>query len=106
MGRQVPLHYHRGVTCPVVNLRRWSVSAASDKKGRVFRSVGRWGNVNGDGLDGRAVSRVVKEYVAAIGLDPADFGRRRRGVPVDDVGYRSPARLIHYQALARDDPAK
>jgi hypothetical protein len=72
-GRQVPLHYHQGDTCPVVSLRRWSVAAASDKKGPVFRSVDRWGNVNGAGLDGRAVARIVKAYAVAVGLDPAAY---------------------------------
>jgi len=45
------------------------VRGQRQKKRQVFRSVDRWGNVNG--LDGRAVSRIVKQYTAAVGLDPA-----------------------------------
>jgi len=70
-GRQVPLHYHQGDVCPVVNLRHWTTTTDAD--GPVFRAVNRWGNVGNGGLDGGAVSRIVKQYVAAIGLDPADY---------------------------------
>jgi len=107
-GRQLPLHYHAGDVCPVVSLRRWT---AGIDGGPVFRAMNRWGNVGDDGLDGRAVSRIVKQYAAAIGLDPATYSGHslragfvsecdRRGITSSAVrvvtGHQSDAMLNVY----------
>jgi integrase len=61
------------ITCPVRALRAW-LDAANLKTGAVFRPIGRWGRVSRDRLSDKAVARVVKKYVEAIGFDPALFG--------------------------------
>lgn len=70
-GREVPLHYHDGPVCPVVSLRSWR-RLYGDDGGPVFAAVDRGGNIAGP-LTGRAVSRIVKRYAAAIGFDPAAY---------------------------------
>ena len=65
-----PLHYHAGPVDPVVTLRQWRQVAPGATT--VFLAVNRWGHL-GDALDGRAVSRIVKQYAVAVGLDPGDY---------------------------------
>ena len=115
-GREVPLHYHDGPVCPVVSLRAWRrlyvehVLDAVAVVGPVFAAVDRWGNIAGQ-LTGRAVSRIVKQYAAAIGFDPADYSGHslragfvsecdRRGIGTSAVrlvtGHQSDAMLSVY----------
>jgi len=108
-GREVPLHYHDGPVCPVVSLRSWR-RFYGDAGGPVFAAVDRWGNIGGP-LTGRAVSRVVKQYAAAIGFDPAGYSGHslragfvsecdRRGIVTSAVrlvtGHQSDAMLSVY----------
>jgi site-specific recombinase XerD len=61
------------ITCPVRALRAW-LEAADLKTGPVFRPVGRWGRVSTKRLSAKAVARLVKKYVEAIGFDARSYG--------------------------------
>ena len=71
-GRKLGLPFGRTRHCPILALERWLVVAAIDE-GPVFRPVDRHGNVAAERLSGEAVSMVIKERVAAAGMDPAGF---------------------------------
>ncbi len=43
-------------------------------EGPVFRGVGKWGHVQSNRLDDRAVARTTKKYAQLIDLDPSKFG--------------------------------
>jgi integrase len=58
--------------CPVVALDHW-LSASGIDDGPVFRPVDRHGRVAPERLSGEAVSLVVKERVAAAGIDASGF---------------------------------
>ena len=71
-GRKVAIPYARGATCPVLSLKAWlSISAISD--GPIFRPVTRHGRVLPAALSTQAVAEIVKQRVAAIGLDPTKY---------------------------------
>jgi integrase len=76
-GRLVPLHYHAVPVCPVRALRAWRTIATMPDGGAdgelILRRVDRWGHVHSDGLAGQAVSLIVKEAAARVGLDPAGY---------------------------------
>ena len=58
--------------CPVLALHNW-IAISGIKAGSVFRPVDRHGRVASERLSGEAVSLVVKERVAAAGIDPNGF---------------------------------
>lgn len=66
--------------CPVRAVRAW-LNLAGIESGPVFRRVDRWGNVKGGRLSGEAVSTIVKETAARVGLDETDYSAHslRRG---------------------------
>ena len=73
-GRLVGIPYgSTPATCPVRAVRRW-IDQAGLEEGPVFRSVDRHGRMSTARLSGKAVGLVVKRAVAAIGLDPDEFG--------------------------------
>ena len=59
--------------CPARAVAAW-VEAAGLTTGPLFRPVDRHGNVSSERLADYTVVRVVKRLVAAIGLDPDDYG--------------------------------
>lgn len=72
-GRRVGIPFGSSpATCPVRSLRAW-IDTAAVTEGPVFRPVGRWGHVGAGRLDDRAVARMVKRNVKAIGLEPARY---------------------------------
>jgi integrase len=71
-GRKIGVPFGRTRHCPVLALDRWLVVSASDE-GPVFRPVDRHGNVAVKRLSGETVSLVVKERVAAAGMDPTGY---------------------------------
>ena len=71
-GRKVGIPFGRTRHCPVLALDRWLAAAGIDA-GPVFRPVDRHGRVASERLSGEAVSLVVKERVAAAGIDPIGF---------------------------------
>lgn len=54
-------------------LRSW-LEAASIESGPLFRMVDRWGNVRSGALSGQSVYEIVRERMASIGEDPAEYG--------------------------------
>jgi len=60
-------------TCPVRAVRSW-LRESGVEHGPLFRSVDRHGRMSDARLSGKAVGLVVKRGVAAIGLDPDEFG--------------------------------
>jgi len=71
-GRKVGLPFGRTRHCPILALDRWLTVAGIDE-GPIFRPVDRHGHVAAERLCGEAVSLVVKERVAAAGIDPTCF---------------------------------
>lgn len=71
-GRKIGVPYARGRHCPVTALDAW-LSNAGITGGSVFRPVDRHGRIATGRLSGEAVSVIVKERLAAIGIDPADY---------------------------------
>src|SRR5262249_49917931 len=71
-GDKIAIPYSHSRSCPVDGLAAWlQVSGVSD--GAIFRPIDRHGRVRDIGLWGEAVSIVVRERVAAAGLDPAVY---------------------------------
>lgn len=69
-GRRVGIPHGRTRWCPVAALDDWLTLLAAEG-GPVFRRIDRHGRNLKGRLSGEAVSLVVKERVAAIGLEPA-----------------------------------
>jgi len=71
-GRKVGVPYGRTRHCPVLALERW-LAVSGIEAGQMFRPVDRHGRIASERLSGEAVSLVVKERVAAAGIDPSGF---------------------------------
>ena len=72
VGRKIGIPHGRTRWCPVTALNDW-LERAGIEDGPVFRPVDRHGRVQGQRLSGEAVSLVIKERVAAVGLEPNEF---------------------------------
>ena len=59
--------------CPVLALRAYLV-AARIEKGPVFRACNRWGTLRAHRLTSQSVAQILKKRLAAIGLDPTEYG--------------------------------
>jgi integrase len=71
-GRKVGIPHGRTRHCPVAALEGWMVQA-SLSQGPVFRPLNRHGQIIKARLSGEAVSLIIKERVAAAGIDPARY---------------------------------
>lgn len=71
-GRKIGIPLGRTRWCPVAAIRCW-LDIAGITEGPMFRPVDRHGNVGAGRLSGEAVSIVVRERVAAAGIDPAGY---------------------------------
>lgn len=71
-GRRIGIPFARGAHCPVLALEAWLKLAGIDE-GPLFRPVTRHGEVKGTRLSTEAVSRTVKQYAGAIGIDPTHY---------------------------------
>jgi integrase len=71
-GDKIAIPYGRSRRCPVLALDAW-LTASGITEGAIFRPVDRHGHVHGGRLSGEAVSIVVRERVAAAGLDPIGY---------------------------------
>lgn len=71
-GRKVGIPLGRTRHCPVGALETW-IARAGLNEGPVFRPLSRHGRVVEARLSGEAVSLIIKERVAAVGINPADF---------------------------------
>lgn len=101
--------------CPVRSAGAW-ISRVSIESGPVFRPVDRRGQASAQRLSGKAVWRIVRQRVAAAGLDPSEFGAHslRSGLAtsaaragasdraiMDITGHRSRATLDRYVRAGR-----
>ena len=71
-GRQVAIPRGRSRWCPVSALDTW-LERSGTSDAAVFRSVNRHGAVGNVRLSAEAVSLVIKQRIAAIGLDPTAY---------------------------------
>lgn len=71
-GRKIGIPHGRTGYCTVSALDRW-IEVAGFSEGPIFRPVDRHGHIASGRLSGDAVSDIVKERVAAVGLDPASY---------------------------------
>ncbi|GAB5606366.1 site-specific integrase [Sideroxyarcus sp. TK5] len=71
-GRDIAIPTMRGRYCPVKALRDWLV-LSEISGGALFRGVNRHGQVMNQGLSAQSVALIVKERIAAIGLDAKQF---------------------------------
>lgn len=109
-GRKIGVPLGRTRWCPVAALMRW-LNAAGIAAGPIFRPVDRHGNVGGARLSGEAVCIVVRERVAAAGIDAAGYSGHslragfvtsaaQAGVPTlkirQQTGHTSDAMLARY----------
>jgi integrase len=72
VGRKVGIPYGRSRHCPVGAFNDW-LAASNIDQGPMFRPVDRHSHVHPERLSGEAVSLVIKERVAAAGIDPAGY---------------------------------
>ena len=113
----------RAETCPVLSLRQW-MQAAAEALGRpgelldgpIFRRFYRGESVGKNAMSAKYVSRIVKEGIGSIGLDPEDYsahalrsgfitqavwaGKRERRV-MEHSGHKSQAVFNGYVKEAR-----
>jgi integrase len=71
-GRKIGIPYGRTRHCPVVAFDNW-LSMSGIDHGPVFRPVDRHGRIAPGELSGEAVSLILKERVAAAGIDASSF---------------------------------
>jgi integrase len=71
-GRQVAIPHGRTPWCPIFALDAW-FERSGIRDAAVFRSVNRHGVICNGRLSAEAVSLIIKQRVAAIGLDPTAY---------------------------------
>ncbi len=71
-GRKLGLPFGRTRHCPVLALDCW-LAVSGIGEGPIFRPINRHGRVAAERLSGEAVSLVIKERAAAVGIDPAGY---------------------------------
>ena len=72
IGRQIGIPFGRTRHCPVRALEQWIALSRIDA-GPIFRPVSQSGQVAAERLSGEAVSLVLKERIAAVGINPASY---------------------------------
>lgn len=71
-GRRIGIPHGRTRHCPVAALDAW-LALSGIETGPIFRPVDRHSHVAPERLSGEAVSLVIRERVAAAGIDPTGF---------------------------------
>jgi len=109
-GRKIGIPFGRTRWCPVASLDAW-LAASGLAEGAIFRPVDRHGRIHDARLSGEAIALVVRERVAAAGLDPARYSGHslraglatsaaQAGVPTwrirTQTGHASDAMLARY----------
>lgn len=71
-GRKIGIPFARGRFCPVKSLEIWLAKSQIDH-GLIFRALNRHGTMIADKLSAEAVSQIVKNRAAQIGLNHAGY---------------------------------
>jgi integrase len=71
-GRKIGIPHGRTQHCPVAAVTAW-LSRSAITQGPVFRPVTRYGHLQPVRLSGDAVSEVIRERLAAIGINPEGY---------------------------------
>ncbi|RWQ62033.1 MAG: hypothetical protein EOS86_32115 [Mesorhizobium sp.] len=88
---------------PVLALKGWLERAGI--RGRVFRDIDRWGNLEKRALTPQAVNLILKRRIAEAGFDPMAFSAHglrsgyptetaRRGIPLPEAMQQSQHRSV------------
>ena len=109
-GYNIAIPFGRSRWCPVACLDAW-LSASGIVENAIFRPVNRHGRVHPTRLSGEAVSILVRQRIAAAGLDPTGYSGHslraglatsaaQAGVPAwrikAQTRHASEAMLAHY----------
>jgi integrase len=103
-GHNIAIPYGRSRWCPVACLDAW-LSASGITESAMFRPVDRHARVHNARLSGEAVSIVVRERVAAAGLDPIGYSGHslRAGLATSAAQVGVPAWRIKAQTRHASD---
>jgi integrase len=71
-GRKIGIPYGRTCHCPVAALTAWLTRSAITE-GAIFCPVNRHGQLQPERLSGDAVSEIIRERLAAVGIDPEGY---------------------------------
>ena len=71
-GRRIGIPLGRTCHCPVAAVTDW-LARSGITAGPVFRPINRHGNLHPNRLSGDAVSEVIRERLAAVGIDPEGY---------------------------------
>jgi len=71
-GSKIGIPFGRGRWCPVAALDAWQ-AISGITEGPIFRPFGRHGHIHPARLSGEAVSLIIRERVAAAGLDQTQY---------------------------------
>lgn len=72
VGRKIGIPHGRTKHCPVAALTDW-LTRSGITNGAIFRPINRHGQLQPDHLSGDAVSEVIRERLAAAGVDPEGY---------------------------------
>lgn len=72
VGRTIGIPFGRTRFCPVLAFERW-LETLGREAGPIFRPINRHGQIASERLTGEAVSTIVKQRLAAAGIDPANY---------------------------------
>lgn len=71
-GRKIGIPHGRTKHCPVVAVTDW-LTRSGINEGAIFRPINRHGQLQPERLSGDAVSEVIRERLAAAGIDPTGY---------------------------------
>lgn len=71
-GRKIGIPHGRTRHCPVAALANW-LTRSGITEGAIFRPINRHGQLQPERLSGDAISEMIRERIAAAGLDPEGY---------------------------------
>jgi integrase len=97
-GRRIGIPFGRTRHCPITAVEQWRARSGIGE-GALFRPVDRHNVISNQRLSGEAVSLVVKERIAAAGLDPSGYSGHslRAGLATSAAQSGAPAWKIRQQ---------
>lgn len=103
-GRKIGIPFGLSRWCPVAALDAW-LTASGIVEGAIFRPIDRHGRIHAARLSGEAVSLVIRERVAAVGLEPTPYSGHslRAGLATSAAQAGVPAWRIKAQTRHASD---